>query len=81
MILNNNNSDKAKGALGNIETRRIKWDTSLYNTFVTLELALALIESTNISGLCYNVKEGRYTKELAPGLGSSKPYSVPSTPV
>jgi len=54
---------------------------SLYNTFVTSELALVLIESTNVSGPWYDIEEGRYTKELAPGLGSSEPYSVPSAPI
>ena len=80
-MLDNDNLDEAKGASGDVDTGRIKRDTSLYNTFVTSELALALIESTNISGPWYDIKEGRYTKELAPGLGSSEPYSVPSAPV
>jgi hypothetical protein len=43
--------DKAKGTISDINTRRLKRDVSLYNTFITLELALALIESINISGL------------------------------
>jgi hypothetical protein len=51
VILDNDSLDKAKGTSGNINTKRIKGDASLYNTFITLELALALIESINISSL------------------------------
>lgn len=45
MILNNYNDlneasagDKAEGASGDVDTRNIKRDASLYNTFATLEL-------------------------------------------
>ena len=51
MILDNDdNLDKTKGASGEVDSRRIKLDTSLYNTFLTSELASALIESINTSG-------------------------------
>ena len=43
--------DEAKGTTSDIDTRCLERDTSLYNTFVTLVLALILIESINISGL------------------------------
>jgi hypothetical protein len=49
-MLDNNNSDKAEGALGIVDTGYIEWDTSLYNTFATSELALVPTESTNASG-------------------------------
>jgi hypothetical protein len=45
VILNSNDPikagvrDEAKDAFGNVNTRRIKRDMSLYNTFTTLELA------------------------------------------
>jgi hypothetical protein len=74
-MLDNNNSDEAKGASGNVDTGRIKRDTSLHNTFATSELALAPTESTNASGPWYDVEEGRYTEEPAPGLRSSEPQA------
>jgi hypothetical protein len=51
IINNNNNSDEAKGASSNINTRRSKEDMSLKNTFAISELALGLAESINTSGL------------------------------
>jgi hypothetical protein len=51
VILDDDGLDEAEGASGNVDTRRIKGDTSLYNAFVTSELALAPIESINISSL------------------------------
>ena len=51
MILDNDdNLDKAKGASGKVDSGRIELDTSLYNTFLTSELASAPIESINTSG-------------------------------
>jgi hypothetical protein len=57
VILDNNNDlDKARargqaeGASSKVNTGRIKLDASLYNSFLTLELALVLTESINISG-------------------------------
>lgn len=52
-MLLNNDLDKAKGASSNINinTRRIKQDARLYDIFVTLEPALALIESMDASSL------------------------------
>jgi hypothetical protein len=43
--------DKAESVSGNVNTERIKRDTSLYNTFIILELASALIKPINTSGL------------------------------
>jgi hypothetical protein len=56
MILDNNSNkacvrDKAKGAINNVNTRRVKRDASPYNTFVTLKLALEPGKSNNASGL------------------------------
>ena len=57
MILDNNEldkvytGDKAEDAIININIRRIKRDTSLYNTFITLKLALGLAKSINIFSL------------------------------
>jgi hypothetical protein len=57
VILDNNNldkvytGDKAEGAIGNINIRRIKQDTSPYNTLITLELALAQVKSIDVFGL------------------------------
>lgn len=79
MIVDNDNLDEAEGALGDVDTRRR--DVSLHDTFATLELASALTKSTNTSGPWYNVEEGCYIKEPAPGLRSSEPYGVPSAPV
>jgi hypothetical protein len=54
--------DKAEGAIVNVDTRYIRRDTSLYNTFATLELALGPAKSINTSGPWYDVKGGRYIK-------------------
>jgi hypothetical protein len=58
VILNNDDDlnkadtrDKAEGASSNIDTRRIKRDISLYDTFATLELALAPTESIDTPSL------------------------------
>jgi hypothetical protein len=57
MILNNDESDeaytrdKAEGAIIDVDTRRIRLDTSLYNTFATSELAFKPAKSIDISGL------------------------------
>jgi hypothetical protein len=56
MILNDNLNkadakDKAEDVSDNVNTRRIKQDISLYNTFVTSELALAPTERINTFGL------------------------------
>jgi hypothetical protein len=57
MILNNNDldkaytRDKAKGAISDINTRRVKRDTSPHNTLVTLELALEPVKPIAASGL------------------------------
>ena len=71
MLLNNNDPDEPKGAFSNIDinTRRIKQDACLYNTFATSEPALAPIESIDVSGLW-----------SAPGLGPYKQHDVSSAP-
>jgi hypothetical protein len=57
MILDNNEldeaytRDKTKGAIIDVDTGHIRWDASLYNTFVTLKLALRLAKSINASSL------------------------------
>jgi hypothetical protein len=43
--------DKAKGAIVNVDTRHIRRDAGLHNTFTTLELTLGLAKSINASGL------------------------------
>jgi hypothetical protein len=56
MILDNDESDeaytgdKAEGAIIDIDTRRIRRNASLYNTFVTSELASGPAKSINTSG-------------------------------
>jgi hypothetical protein len=72
--------DEAEGASSDVDTRRIERDASLHNTFATSELASAPTESIDASGLWYDVKEGRYIEEPAPGLGSCEQHSVPSAP-
>lgn len=70
-MLLDNDLDEAKGASGDIDidTRRIKQDARPYNTFVTSEPALALIESVDVS-----------SPWLAPGLRPYKPHGMPSAP-
>jgi hypothetical protein len=69
---------QTEGASGEVDIRRIELDANLHNTFATSELALAPTESIDASGPWYDVEEGRYIEEPAPGLGSSEPHSVPS---
>jgi hypothetical protein len=84
VILNNDDlvkasaRDKAKGASGDIDTRRIKRDASLHNNFATSELALGPTKSINTSGPWYEVKEGCYIDEPAPGLRPREQQGVPS---
>ncbi len=66
VILDNDDLDKtrakcyAKALSSEVDTRCIELDASLHNSLLTSELALALIDSINISGQWYNVKEGCY---------------------
>jgi hypothetical protein len=55
-------------------------DASPHHTSATLELASAPIESINTSGPWYDVEEGCYIEEPAPGVGSREQHGVPSTP-
>ncbi|KAH6701256.1 hypothetical protein BKA61DRAFT_617875 [Leptodontidium sp. MPI-SDFR-AT-0119] len=71
--------NEAEGAFGDIDTGRIERDASPH-IFATLELALAPIESIDTSGLWYDIEEGRYVDEPAPGPGPREQYSVPSAP-
>lgn len=52
-MLLNNDLNEAKGAFEDVDvdTRRIKQDARLYNTFATLKLALAPTKSVDASGL------------------------------
>jgi len=56
MILDDNESneaytgDKAEGAIVNVDTKCIRRDASLYNTFVTSELASGPAKSIDTSG-------------------------------
>jgi hypothetical protein len=84
MILDNDDldkacaRDKAKGAISDINTRRVERDMSPYNTLVTSELALEPIKSINTSCLWDNAKDGCYINGPTPGLGSCQ--GVPSAP-
>jgi hypothetical protein len=71
---------QAEGASGAVDTGRIELDASLHNTFPTLELVSAPTESIDTSGSWYDVEEGRYIEEPAPGLGSHEQHSLPSAP-
>jgi hypothetical protein len=50
--------DKAKNASGNVDTRRIRQDTSPHNTLTNPELAYESAKSIDTSGPWYNVEEG-----------------------
>jgi hypothetical protein len=69
-----------EGTFSEVNTRRIERDTSLHDIFATLVLASMPTESINTSGPWYDVEEGRYIEELAPGLGPHEQHSIPSTP-
>ena len=71
---------QAESASGEVNTGRIDLNASLHNTFATSELASAPTESIDASGPWYDVEEGRYIDEPAPGPGSREQYGVPSAP-
>src|SRR2546430_6354765 len=48
---------QAKGTSSEVNTRHIKLDMSLHNTFLTSQLALVPTESINASSPWYDVKE------------------------
>jgi hypothetical protein len=73
--------DKAESASGDVDTRRIKQDVSLHNTFATSELTLGptkFIDDT--SGPWYDIEKGCYIEEPAPELGPCERQGVPSAP-
>jgi hypothetical protein len=72
--------DRAEGASNDIDTRRVEGDTSLQNTSAISELALRPTESIDASGLWYDIKEGCYIEEPAPGCGPCEQQGVPSAP-
>jgi hypothetical protein len=71
---------KVEGLFGDVDTGRIEWDASLHNTSAISERASAPTKSIDASGLWYDIEEGCYIEEPAPGLGSREQYGVPSTP-
>jgi hypothetical protein len=71
---------QSEGASDEVDTGHIELDASLRNTSSTSELASAITESTDASGLWYDIEEDRYIEEPAQGLGSHEQHSVPSTP-
>ncbi|PVH67637.1 hypothetical protein DL98DRAFT_639498 [Cadophora sp. DSE1049] len=71
---------QAEGASGEVDTGRIELDASLHNSFPTSELASAPTDSIDTSDPWYDVEEGRYVEETAPGPGSHEQHSVPSAP-
>jgi len=66
--------DKAKGAFGDVDNRRIKRDASPHNTFATSELASGPTKSIDASGPWYDVEEDRYIE------GPYEQQGVPSAP-
>jgi hypothetical protein len=64
---------QAEGASGEVDTRRIERDASLYNSLPTSELASASTESIDAPGTWY-------IEEPAPGLGSYEQHGVPPAP-
>jgi hypothetical protein len=77
MILDDNNLDEAEGASGNVDTRGVKRDASLHNTFAISELALRPTEPIDISGLWYDIEEGCYIEEPAPRPRPCEQQGVP----
>jgi len=59
---------QVEGASGEAHITRIELDTSLHNPLPTSELASAPTQSINAFGPWYDVEEGRYIEEPAPGL-------------
>jgi hypothetical protein len=70
MTLDVKDSDEAKGAIGDVGTRRVKRDVSPYITLVTSEFALGPVKSINVSGPGYNAEDGCYIDEPALRLRS-----------
>ncbi|KAF8847684.1 hypothetical protein BDZ45DRAFT_754641 [Acephala macrosclerotiorum] len=86
VILDDNDSneagavDEAEGTSGDVDAVRIERDASPHNTFATSELASGPTKSIDASGPWYDVEEGCYIKEPAPGLGPCEQQRVPSAP-
>jgi hypothetical protein len=72
--------DGAEGAYSDVDTAHIKGDTSPHNTSEISELALGPTESIDVFGLWYDIEEGRYIKEPAPGPGAYEQQGQPSAP-
>jgi hypothetical protein len=72
--------NEAEGASSDIDTGRLERDASVYDIFATSELASAPIESIDASGPWYDVEEGHYIDEPAPGLEPRKQRSIPPAP-
>ena len=66
-----------EGATDDAHNGRVARDRSPYETLVTSELALEPIDK---SSLWYDVEDGCYTDEPAPGLGPCEPKGVPPAP-
>lgn len=72
--------DEAEGASGDVETRCIERDQSLYNSLATPELASGSTESIDASDPWFRIKEGCFVEEPASRLSSCEQQDVPSAP-
>ncbi|KAH6668337.1 hypothetical protein B0J14DRAFT_160406 [Halenospora varia] len=80
MVLDDDSDEAEEGTPGDVDTRRIGRDTSPHNTLATSELASGPTKSIDTSGPWYDVEEGCYIEERAPGLGPCEQQGVHSAP-
>jgi hypothetical protein len=78
MILDDYSDEAEEGTSSDVDTRCIGRDVSPHNTLTTLELTSGPTKSIDISGPWYDVEEGCYIEERAPGLRPCEQQGVHS---
>jgi hypothetical protein len=69
--------DKAGDISANVDTRCAEQDTTRHNTFATLDLTSGPVQPIDTSGPWFDLEEGCYVDEPAPGLGLGEQRGVP----
>jgi hypothetical protein len=78
MILDDYSDEPEEGTSSDVDAGRIGRDASPHNTLAISELASEPTMSIDTSSLWYDVEEGCYIKERAPGLGPCEQQDVHS---
>ncbi|KAH6675954.1 hypothetical protein B0J14DRAFT_375526 [Halenospora varia] len=78
MILDDYSDEAEEGTSSDVDTGCTGRDASPHNTLAALELASGPTKSIDTSGPWYDVEEGCYIEERAPGLGPCEQQGVHS---